>query len=184
MKKIKTFVLLLAVVFAAGCSGENQQAAKADKTPSQAPAPKYPPTPDGLAKLMRDIAVARRGSDAQRYGALVDGLRLPNAEGWFGRVFGDKGPLIARRYSNVAMMLRVLLGQAFDQALSSGRPETMQIDVRPLSAETAVGRAKAMLAAMRRPVTLYEVSVGSQRLRYFVYVDGGWRTTGKMWSAF
>jgi thioredoxin 1 len=183
---MKHVLFLAAVVAATGCGGESPST-NGQKT-SGAETATYPTSTEGLRRLMQDLCAARAESGQERYGRLIDGLVLPDPDRWFGEVFGENGRVLSNRYSEMASMLGLVIGQALDTVRGDGSAPDVAVRIDALDKQHATDLVKRMVDDMKESVVLYEAAftagMRSERLRYFAVDSGAWRCVGKVWPAF
>jgi hypothetical protein len=150
-------------------------------------APSYPETNAGLHQLMQDILNAADAKDVRTLLTLTQSLTLPKPREWFERVFGaEVGARLADEHE------RELKGAAEGFArlfLQIREPKKMTIEVVRVEAADDVNAKPFQVLAlsdMKNPVPLYTVILrqpgrpGSITIWSIVYVDGAFRTAGKM----
>jgi hypothetical protein len=140
----------------------------------------YPDKPAGLKKLIQDLLKAEKDGDQPKLKEYLEGLRIPDADEWFGQVFGDRfGPLMAKTYKAESPIIGKSLGKTLTNAL---RDKMTQIDVLRFDKacdSEADDTVYPLLLARKQPLPMYQVMLanGSYRtnLFAFTYVEGGFR---------
>jgi hypothetical protein len=150
----------------------------------------YAESTDGLKKLMSDILDAQKSGDKDKFDSLVKSLKLPDADAWFKKVFGDdKGPKVAAQYKSNTDALEQDLARLFTKIVNDGQTEIKITRLEKADDPQATGNQKDVLAAMKNPVPIYSarfVKPGEtlgMHLYNYVYVDGTFRAVGKMDAA-
>jgi hypothetical protein len=154
---------------------------------AQAPVPE---TAAGLQQQLGALYAAVRDKDEARGRVLISALRLPNADAWFRRVFGDEaGARLGAEYATATARLDAELGRLFAKVIEKGQSEIRTLRFDRADDPKAVGNQKDTMAAMKSPQALYSarfVKPGEglgMHLYSFVYADGMFRLAGKMESA-
>lgn len=165
------------------CAGAQGQ--KKDPPKPAAPLPTYPPSPDGLQKLIKDIVAATAADQNQTPSAYLNSLLLPDPQGWFKSVLGEeKGAEVAEEYAKERAALPSRLAATFalfvDQHLSNS--EVKRFD-KPCDLQTSEDQYR-FLSALEQPTRLYEARMlnpdrrSAQTFWFFAYVDGAFRYIG------
>jgi hypothetical protein len=182
----------------AGCSDDGpapavESAPAAGQAPPPAAAPRvmpvepsYPDSAAGLESLMGALVQALNAGDTVESNRLAQSLQLPDAEAWFGEVFGDElgPPLLAEHEPQRG-------GIGWLASHIKGRIETGLVAIRAErfespDEEAAVGYQSAALARMKKRVPLYSVRFATPdgkktwHVWSFVHHQGTFRYVGKM----
>ena len=116
----------------------------------------YAESTDGLKKLMSDILDAQKSGDKDKFDSLVKDLKLPNADAWFKKVFGDdKGVSVAAQYKSSTSALEQDLARLFAKIVNDGQTEIRITRLEKPDDPQATGNHKDVLAAMKNRVPLY-----------------------------
>ena len=151
-------------------------------------AAEIPDTADGLKAQMDAAVAAAKAGDKEKLAELVKGLILPDHEAWFKEVFGDElGAALAKEYAGQLEGFEQGVGGFFTKLVDK---QPFEISVKKLEKADdpdARGAQRSALAAMKKPVPLYDVSFRGDNvgmsLWSFVYSKGAFRLAGKMRAA-
>jgi hypothetical protein len=133
-----------------------------------------------LEALIKRLHEAAKVDDWKSFAAVAKELRMPNAEGWFQRVFGEtSGKLVAAEYAKIQKSLIVELRRTYQGLLAEGGGPFQVLEATGYRATGLQRRAKF---AMQVPVPLYTVRYtrAGIALWSFVYVGRTWRWIGKL----
>jgi TonB family protein len=160
-----------------------QQSASASANGPIAQIPAYPDSPQGLENLMKNMLKLQKKGDAASLAPYVRSLALPNPAAWFSATFGNEvGTKLASYYNRTRIELPLSFPDTLAELESkhAGAPHALRFtdSCNPNASDTEY----PLLLRRLNDQPLYDVRFGSGwqyfTVRYFAYVDGGFRWLG------
>lgn len=147
----------------------------------------YPDTADGLKAMFSDLMKAVEKKDEKSASTLAGNLVVPGYDAWFKQTFGDEaGARVSAEYAKNVPNASKDLPKAVAMFITKGRTEVKAERFDDAGNPDANTYQDVAFKAMKAKVPLYSVRLvkpgekSGTHLYNFVYVDGGFRFTGKM----
>jgi len=139
----------------------------------------------GLKHLIQDALKAAKENNQAKLGELTASMVIPHPESWFSEAFGPQlGAVYARRYAQERARLPADLAGTFSELVAQKFTDVEVLWFTKACDSRADENEYPLLIARQEPEPISAVQLHhdnlSQTLRFFVYVDGGFRFAGNL----